>query len=137
VTSESSIVNLKTATSNEAFTPSSRFTIQHSPFTSHVSFYTVNGHTGAMMLPKINYNGKTIVYMADLLPSMAHLPLPYVMGYDMFPLTTLNEKKAFLTEALENNYTLFFEHDPVNECCNLQMTEKGIRQKDVFKLENV
>ena len=102
-----------------------------------LSFYTVNGHTGAMMLPVIKYNDKTIVYMADLLPSVAHIPLPYVMGYDMFPLTTLNEKKIFLTEALENNYTLFFEHDPVNECCNLQMTEKGIRVKDVFKLNQI
>ncbi|MBP6022786.1 MBL fold metallo-hydrolase [Ferruginibacter sp.] len=102
-----------------------------------LSFYTVNGHTGAMMLPVIKYNDKTIVYMADLLPSVAHIPLPYVMGYDMFPLTTLNEKKIFLIEALENNYTLFFEHDPVNECCNLQMTEKGIRVKDVFKLNQI
>ena len=113
---------------------SSLLTTHHSPLTPHLSFFTVHGHTDAMMLPKINYHGKTIVYMADLLPSVGHIPLPYVMGYDMFPLTTLNEKKMFLTEALENNYTLFFEHDPVNECCNLQMTEKGIRQKDVFKL---
>ena len=104
---------------------------------SNLYFYTVNGHTGAMMLPKINYNGKTIVFMADLLPSVAHIPLPYVMGYDMFPLTTLNEKKMFLTEALANNYILFFEHDPVNECCNLQMTEKGIKAKDIFKLSDI
>jgi glyoxylase-like metal-dependent hydrolase (beta-lactamase superfamily II) len=110
---------------------------QLSSITPNLSLYIVNGHTGAMMLPKINYNGKTIVYMADLLPSVAHIPLPYVMGYDMFPLTTLNEKKAFLTEALSNDFILFFEHDPVNECCNLQMTEKGIRQKDVFKLSEV
>jgi glyoxylase-like metal-dependent hydrolase (beta-lactamase superfamily II) len=103
----------------------------------NLSFYTANGHTGAMMLPKINYNGKTIVYMADLLPSVAHIPLPYVMGYDMFPFTTLNEKKAFFTEALANDYILFFEHDPFNECCNLQMTERGIRVKDVFKLSEV
>jgi glyoxylase-like metal-dependent hydrolase (beta-lactamase superfamily II) len=104
---------------------------------SNLSFYTVNGHTGAMMLPKINYNGKTIVFMADLLPAVAHIPLPYIMGYDMFPLTTLDEKKAFFTEALANDYILFFEHDPVNECCNLQMTEKGIRVKDIFKLSEV
>jgi len=104
---------------------------------SSLSFYSVNGHTAAMMLPKINYNGKTIVYMADLLPSAAHIPLPYVMGYDMFPLTTLNEKKMFLTEALENNYILFFEHDPVNECCSLQMTEKGIRPAAFFKLGEI
>ena len=75
--------------------------------------------------------------MADLLPSVAHIPLPYVMAYDMFPLTTLNEKQAFLTEALENDYALFFEHDPQHECCNLQMTEKGIRQKDVFNLSDL
>jgi glyoxylase-like metal-dependent hydrolase (beta-lactamase superfamily II) len=98
------------------------------------SVKTANGHTGAMMLPVIQYGENTIVYMADLLPSVAHIPLPYVMGYDMFPLTTLNEKKTFLSEALEKNYTLFFEHDPVNECCNVQMTEKGIRQKDMFTL---
>jgi glyoxylase-like metal-dependent hydrolase (beta-lactamase superfamily II) len=116
---------------------SAPFICQPTSILSGLSFYTVNGHTGAMMLPKINYNGKTIVYMADLLPSVAHIPLPYVMGYDMFPLTTLNEKKAFLTEALANDYILFFEHDPVNECCNLQMTERGIRHKDVFKLSEV
>ena len=75
--------------------------------------------------------------MADLLPSVGHIPLPYVMGYDMFPLTTLNEKKIFLTEATQNNYILFFEHDPVNECCTLQQTEKGIRVKDVFKLSEI
>ncbi len=114
-----------------------KLTTYASPLTPHLSFFTVNGHTDSMMLPKINYNGKTIVYMADLLPSVAHIPLPYVMGYDMFPLTTLNEKKSFLREALENNYILFFEHDPVNECCNLQMTERGIRQKDVFKLSEI
>jgi glyoxylase-like metal-dependent hydrolase (beta-lactamase superfamily II) len=103
----------------------------------NLSFYTVNGHTNAMMLPKINYNGKTIVYMADLLPSVAHIPLPYVMGYDMFPFTTLNEKKVFFKEALAGNYVLFFEHDPFNECCNLKITERGIREQDVFKLSEV
>ena len=75
--------------------------------------------------------------MADLLPSIAHIPLPYIMGYDMFPLTTLNEKKQFLTAALQNDFILFFEHDPVNECCTLQMTEKGIRQKDIFNLADI
>jgi glyoxylase-like metal-dependent hydrolase (beta-lactamase superfamily II) len=95
-----------------------------------LSFLLVNGHTEAMMLPVINYNGTTVVFCADLLPSVAHIPLPYVMAYDMFPLTTLKEKRLFLEEALDNNYILFFEHDPVNECCGLQLTEKGIRQKD-------
>ena len=104
---------------------------------SNLHFIFANGHTDAMMLPLINYNGKIIVYMADLLPSAAHIPLPYVMGYDMFPLTTLHEKKAFLTEALEKNYILFFEHDPLQECCNLEMTTKGIRPKTFFKLSEV
>jgi hypothetical protein len=90
-----------------------------------------------MMLPQIQLNGRTIVFMADLLPSTAHIPLPYVMGYDMFPLTTLKEKKAFLQEALDNEYILFFEHDPKVECCTLQQTEKGIRVKETFTLESL
>lgn len=97
----------------------------------------VSGHTKDMMLPQIKYKDKTIVYVADLLPSAGHIPIPYVMAYDMFPLTTLNEKKSFLKEAVENDYILFFEHDAVHECCNLQQTEKGIRPKDFFKLEEV
>ena len=75
--------------------------------------------------------------MADLLPSVGHLPIPYVMAYDMFPLTTLNEKKIFLKRALENEYILYFEHDPVNECCILQQTEKGIRMKETFRLDEL
>ncbi len=106
-------------------------------FSNNVTVIVANGHTDAMMLPVIQYKEKTIVYMADLLPSVAHIPLPYVMGYDMFPLTTLNEKKSFLTEALEKEYVLFFEHDPRNECCTIQQTEKGIRSKDIFKLEEI
>jgi glyoxylase-like metal-dependent hydrolase (beta-lactamase superfamily II) len=106
-------------------------------FTENISIRFVSGHTESMMLPQIKYNGKTIVYMADLLPSAGHIPLPYVMAYDMFPLTTLNEKKSFLKEAVENNYILFFEHDPVYECCNLQQTEKGVKPKDFFKLEEI
>jgi glyoxylase-like metal-dependent hydrolase (beta-lactamase superfamily II) len=97
----------------------------------------VYGHTDAMMLPLISYKGKKILYMADLLPSVGHLPLPYVMAYDMFPLKTLNEKKIFLNEALEKEYILYFEHDPVNECCTLQQTERGIRVKDIFKLNEL
>ncbi len=108
-----------------------------SGITDNISVIMVSGHTDAMMLPVINYNNKTIVYMADLLPSASHIPLPYVMGYDMFPLTTINEKKLFLKDALEKDYTLFFEHDPRIECCNLQMTEKGIRQKEIFTLKEI
>jgi len=95
------------------------------------------GHTDAMMLPKISYKGKTIVYMADLLPSVGHLPLPYVMAYDMFPLKTLTEKQAFLEEAVDNNYILYLEHDPINECCTLQRTEKGIRVAETFNLSDI
>lgn len=105
--------------------------------TKNISMRIVNGHTEAMMLPQISYNGKTIVYMADLLPSIGHIPIPYVMAYDMFPLTTLNEKRSFLTEALQNDYILFFEHDPLYECCTLQSTEKGIRSRDIFTLKDI
>lgn len=111
--------------------------LSSSSFNENISIRFVSGHTESMMLPQINYNGKTIVYMADLLPAAAHIPIPYVMAYDMFPLTTLNEKKSFLTEAVENDYILFFEHDPKIECCNLQQTEKGIRMKESFRMEEV
>ncbi|MFN4312670.1 MAG: MBL fold metallo-hydrolase [Chitinophagaceae bacterium] len=97
----------------------------------------VDGHTESMMLPQLSYKDRTIVYMADLLPSAAHIPIPYVMAYDMFPLTTLGEKKCFLKEALENDYILFFEHDAAYECCTLQMTERGIKPKEFFKLSEI
>jgi glyoxylase-like metal-dependent hydrolase (beta-lactamase superfamily II) len=97
----------------------------------------VNGHTDAMMLPQISYKGKTIIYVADLLPSVAHLPIPYVMAYDTRPLFTLNEKKIFLEEAYKGDYILFFEHDPEIECCTLQMTEKGVRVKNTFRLDEI
>ncbi|HSU50502.1 MAG TPA: MBL fold metallo-hydrolase [Segetibacter sp.] len=106
-------------------------------FHEDVTLKFAYGHTDAMMLPTIKYKGRTIVYMADLLPSTAHLPLPYVMSYDMFPLKTLQEKKAFLQEALEKDYVLFFEHDATVECCTLQMTDKGIRVKETFTLEDL
>jgi glyoxylase-like metal-dependent hydrolase (beta-lactamase superfamily II) len=97
----------------------------------------VNGHTEAMMMPVISYKGKTIVYCADLIPSAAHVPLPYIMAYDMRPLVTLEEKSKFLMDAGKNNYFLFFEHDPLIECCSLEMTEKGTRVKDKMKLEEI
>jgi len=106
-------------------------------FNENISVRFVNGHTESMMLPQINYNRKTIVYMADLLPSQGHIPIPYVMAYDMFPMTTMNEKKMFLKEAIQNDYILFFEHDPQYECCNLHQTEKGIRPKEFFRIEEI
>jgi glyoxylase-like metal-dependent hydrolase (beta-lactamase superfamily II) len=108
--------------------------LQEIHFSENISCILVNGHTQSMMLPKINYKNKTLVYMADLLPSVGHLPLPYVMGYDMQPLVTLNEKELFLTDAIKNNYTLFFEHDAVHECCTVHETEKGIRANETFLL---
>jgi len=103
-------------------------------FTGNINVKFAFGHTESMMLPLINYKGRQILYMADMLPSVGHLPMPYVMAYDMFPLKTLTEKKIILHEALEKEYILYLEHDSVNECCTLQLTEKGIRLKETFNL---
>lgn len=111
--------------------------LNSSAFSEHIDIIHAFGHTDAMMLPKISYKGKHIVFMADLLPSVAHLPIPYVMAYDMFPLTTLQEKKSFLSDAHQKDYILFFEHDPVNECCDLELTEKGVRVKNCFSLNEI
>ncbi len=107
------------------------------PLSNDINVRFVDGHTNSMMLPQIKYKGRIVVFMADLLPSAGHIPIPYVMAYDMFPLITLDEKKNFLADAVKNDYVLFFEHDPVNECCSLQQTEKGIRPKDFFKLADL
>lgn len=100
-------------------------------------FITVDGHTDKQMLPKLQYKGKTIVFVADLLPSVGHIPIPYVMGYDTRPLLTLDEKTQFLEEAAREGYVLFFEHDPINECCTVKMTEKGVRVDQTFKLHEI
>ncbi|WP_343488349.1 MBL fold metallo-hydrolase [Allomuricauda sp. d1] len=97
----------------------------------------VNGHTEKQMLPHIKYKGKTVVFVADLIPTVGHIPLPYVMGYDMRPLVTLDEKGTFLNEAAEKGYVLFFEHDAHNEMCTLKRTEKGVRLDQTFKFEEV
>lgn len=94
-----------------------------------------NGHTDGQVLPFVNYNGKTVVFMADLIPSTVHIPLTYIMGYDTRPLITLKEKEEFLNKAVENDYILFFEHDLYNECCTVQNTEKGVRVKETFRLK--
>ena len=93
----------------------------------NIDVFFADGHTESQMIPIINYKNEKIVFMADLLPSVGHIPLPYVMGYDTRPLITMKEKGSFLKHAFDNNYTLFFEHDPLNECCKLKSTEKGIR----------
>ena len=122
-------------------TPATHFTndglLNSQLFANNIDIRFVHGHTEKMMLPQINYKGHTIVYMADLLPSVGHLPLPYVMSYDMFPLTTLMEKKSFLQEAFEKEYVLFFEHDSVHECVKLVQTEKGIRAGAAFTLADL
>lgn len=97
----------------------------------------VDGHTESMMIPHIQYQGKTLVFMADLLPSVGHIPLPYVMGYDTRPLLTLSEKEKFLQTATTENYILFLEHDSVNECCSLQMTDKGVRLDQTYRFSDL
>ncbi len=106
-------------------------------FMEDISIRFCYGHTNAMMLPQIRYKGETLVYMADLLPSVHHLPLPWVMAYDMFPLKSLKEKETFLEEAFERNYILYFEHDPDHECCRLKKTKKGIRAEESFDVSEI
>ena len=102
----------------------------------NISVKLFDGHTEGQVIPHINYNGRTIVFIADLLPSTAHIPMPWIMAYDTQPLITLKDKERFYKEALKNDYTLFFEHDLYNECCTLHKTEKGVRVKETFTLED-
>lgn len=97
----------------------------------------VDGHTDKQMIPIIDYQGKKLVFAADLLPTAGHIPLPYVMGFDTRPLKTLQEKKLFLEEATQNNYHLFLEHDAHNEIINLKDTEKGIRLDSTFSFNEL
>ena len=99
--------------------------------------FFANGHTEKQMIPMINYKGKTICFMADLLPTVGHLPLPFVMGYDTRPLLTLDEKERFLNLAADHNYYLFLEHDAHNEIITVQHTEKGVRLKDTFTTNDI
>jgi len=97
----------------------------------------MDGHTEKQMLPMISYQDKTIVFMADLLPTIGHIPLPYVMGYDTRPLLTIKEKAAFLNEAADKEYYLFLEHDAYNELCTVAHTEKGVRLKNTHKFTDI
>jgi glyoxylase-like metal-dependent hydrolase (beta-lactamase superfamily II) len=97
----------------------------------------MDGHTEKQMLPKLTYQDKTIVFMADLLPTVGHIPLPYVMGYDTRPLLTIKEKADFLNEAADNDYYLFLEHDAYNELCTVQHTEKGVRLKESHTFKDI
>ncbi|MBG0858712.1 MAG: MBL fold metallo-hydrolase, partial [Bacteroidales bacterium] len=95
------------------------------------------GHTPGLMIPVINYKGKTLVYTGDLVPTVAHLPLIWNMSYDIESLKTIDEKKYLLEEALEKNYILVFQHDVFTECCTLEMTPKGIRANEKFQFSNI
>ena len=113
-----------------------KFLQRQDNFTSNcfqnINVLFVDGHTESMMIPHITYKGRTIVFMADLLPSVGHIPLPYVMGYDTRPLITLSEKETFLNRAADEEFILFFQHDSVNECCTVHHSEKGVRLKETF-----
>ena len=102
----------------------------------NIEFRFFNGHTDGMMIPFIHTHNKVIVYCADLLPSAGHIPLPYIMAYDTRPLLTLDEKRAFLKEAADNKYILYFEHDPLNECALVEQTDKGIRLRETLSLNS-
>jgi glyoxylase-like metal-dependent hydrolase (beta-lactamase superfamily II) len=114
-----------------------KFMTEQTKLIDGLSFIEVNGHTEAMMLPKLEYNGNTLLYMADLIPSAAHIPLPYIMSYDVRPLDTLKEKTTILNEAAKNNWLLFFEHDNSVECVSLEQTEKGIKKKEELKVADL
>ena len=104
---------------------------------SNFDILQVNGHTEAQMIPHIKYKDKVIVFAADLLPSIGHIPLPYVMGYDTRPLLTLSEKKDFLDKAVKHNYVIFLQHDYQHECCTLKLTDKGVRLDRTFRLQEI
>lgn len=95
----------------------------------------VDGHTEKQMIPHIQYQNTTLVFTADLIPTVGHIPVPYVMGYDTRPLLTLSEKGAFMNTAVQNNYALFFEHDAHNQICTLHETEKGVRLKETLRFD--
>ncbi|MET4106103.1 MBL fold metallo-hydrolase [Hymenobacter sp. UYP22] len=97
----------------------------------------VDGHTEKMMLPVLPYKGRTLAFVADLIPSAAHVPLPYVMGYDMRPLMTMQEKESLLQRAAAENWVLVLEHDAQTECITVQNTEKGIRVAERFQLSEL
>ena len=103
--------------------------------TENISVIFANGHTDGMMVPHIKYKGKTLVYMADMMPSVGHIPVNYVMGYDTRPLLTMQEREPFMKLAADEEYILFLEHDPLNECCTVQHTDKGVRLKEKFTLK--
>lgn len=114
-----------------------RFTSESQEIMPGFRIMYTRGHTEAMMLPMIQYKGKTVVFMADLLPSTGHVPLPWIMAYDVRPLISLTEKEAFLNKAADENFVLFFEHDREHECATVIRTEKGIKTDRTFRLDEL
>ena len=108
--------------------------LENTPFP--FSIFLVNGHTEKQMLPIINYKGEQLVFAADLIPTVGHLPIPYIIGYDTRPLLTLQEKTAFLENAVQKNFLLIMEHYPYHELVSLQLTEKGVRMKAHYNLDS-
>ncbi|MGY5352314.1 MBL fold metallo-hydrolase [Wenyingzhuangia sp. IMCC45533] len=107
--------------------------------TSELGFgiFYADGHTEKQMIPIIKYKGQTVVFIADLLPTVGHIPLPYVMSFDVRPLQTMSEKELFLNEAVENEYLLFMQHDANHEICTVQHTEKGVRLKETYTFKEI
>ncbi len=103
----------------------------------NIDLLFVNGHTEAQMLPIVNYKGTKVAFMGDLLASSYHLPMPWIMGYDVRPLTSLSEKERFLPWAVENNVKLFFEHDAQHEMCSVHNTDRGIRLDQYLTLNDL
>lgn len=114
-----------------------QFLVDLKEFGDKISFKIVNGHTESQLIPIIKHKNNKIVYTADLVPSVGHIPIPYIPSYDTRPLLSMDEKKDFLEEAQLNNYILFFEHDAYNECCTVQDTLKGVRMKETFKASDI
>ncbi|MFW5793551.1 MAG: MBL fold metallo-hydrolase [Bacteroidota bacterium] len=114
-----------------------KFIDKDSNFCEGVDIEVKNGHTKGQLIPIVNYKGKKLVYMADFIPSVFNVPLPYIPSYDIEPLKSMKEKEEFLNRALENDYILFFEHDYDNECCNLKMTPKGIKPNEIFNFSEI
>ena len=119
---------------NHVSIPENKF-LKESPLGFDILF--ADGHTEKQMIPHLKYQDKTLVFMADLLPTVGHIPLPYVMSYDVRPLVTMDEKAKFLNTAADQGYYLFLEHDAVHEVCTLKHTEKGVRLDQAFQFDEI
>jgi glyoxylase-like metal-dependent hydrolase (beta-lactamase superfamily II) len=113
-----------------------KFISREGSFADNIEIRMANGHTEGLLVPVISYNERTLVYMTDLVPTKVHIPASWVCGFDTRPLESFKERNAFLQEALENKYVLFFEHDVYTECCTVKNTEKGIRPDQSFTFED-